>query len=48
MEAIDPEQLAAIGAFFEDAQFLSPGISTEIGITDNTDGKFIRRKKTAI
>ena len=39
MEAIDPEQLAAIGAFFEDAQFLSPGISTEIGITDNTDGK---------
>ena len=39
MEAIDPEKLAAIGAFFEDAQFLSPGISTEIGITDNTDGK---------
>ena len=37
MEAIDPEQLAAIGAFFEDAQFLSPGISTEIGITDNTE-----------
>ncbi|MBR0378247.1 MAG: nitroreductase family protein [Lachnospiraceae bacterium] len=39
MEEIEPETLAEIGAFYEEAPSLFPGIKTEIGITDNTDGK---------
>ncbi|MBR3171249.1 MAG: nitroreductase family protein [Lachnospiraceae bacterium] len=39
MEPVEASKLAAIGAFYEEAPSLFPGIRTEIGITDNTDGK---------
>lgn len=38
-EEVESETLAEIGAFYEEAPKLFPGIKTEIGITDNTDGR---------
>ena len=40
---LDQETLSKIGAFYEDAPSLFPGIRTEIGITDNLDGKHAPR-----
>ena len=43
MEAIDPERLSKIGAFYEQIEPLFPGIETEIGIKENVAGKHICR-----
>ncbi len=39
MEAVEEDLLAEIGAFYSETPALYPGIETEIGIINNTDGK---------
>lgn len=41
MEPVPAETLAKIGAFYEKAEPLFPGIATEIGITENAAGKHV-------
>ncbi len=40
MTAVAPELLKRIGSFYEQIKPLFPGIKTEIGLVENTDGKW--------
>lgn len=43
MEAVDEKVLHGIAAFYEEIKPLFPGIDTEIGITENTEGRKVTK-----